>query len=105
MIYQLYFYVPETHLEQVKDSLFNAGAGGLGNYECCAWQTKGAGQFCPQQGSTPYIGTSGRIETVEEYKVEMICEAKNITQVIAALKASHPYEEPAYGIIKLESFS
>jgi len=105
MIYQLCFYVPETHLEQVKDSLFKAGAGKLGNYECCAWQTKGSGQFCPQQGSTPYLGSFGKIETVEEYKVEMICDAENIQQVITALKTNHPYEKPAYGIIKLESFS
>jgi len=105
MIYQLSFYVPETHLEQVKDSLFKAGAGKLGNYECCAWQAKGTGQFCPQQGSTPYLGSFGKIETVEEYKVEMICDAKNIQKVIAALKASHPYEEPAYIVTKLENFS
>jgi len=105
MIYQLYFYVPETHLEQVKNSLFKAGAGKLGDYEYCAWQTKGIGQFCPQQGSIPYIGSTGKVETIEEYKVEMICDAKNVQQVITALKASHPYEEPAYGVIELENFS
>ncbi len=105
MIYQLGFYVPETHLEQVKDSLFKAGAGKLGNYERCAWQTKGIGQFCPQQGSTPYLGSSGKIERVEEYKVEMICDAKYIKPVITALKTSHPYEETAYSVTKLENFS
>jgi hypothetical protein len=96
IIYQISFYVPESHLEQVKESLFKAGAGRLGNYERCAWQTKGMGQFCPKQGSIPYLGKSGILETVEEYKVEMICAEEHIKEVIAALKESHPYEEPAF---------
>lgn len=101
--YQLCFYVPETHLEQVKASLFQAGAGKLGNYEQAAWQTKGQGQFCPCQGSNPYMGAIGKLETVAEYKVEMICAAQCIQPVIAALKTSHPYEEPAYSVVKLET--
>ncbi len=100
-IYQFTFYVPPTHLEQVKESLFQAGAGRLGNYEQVAWQTKGTGQFCPKKGSKPYLGETGKLETVEEYKVEMICAEKYIKPVIAALRKSHPYEEPAFSIIKL----
>ena len=102
-IYQISFYVPETHVEHVKEELFNAGAGRLGNYERVAWQTKGTGQFCPTKGSNPYLGKSGTLETVEEYKVEMICAEEHIKQVIAALKASHPYEEPAYSVIRCET--
>jgi len=102
MIYQLSFYVPETHLEQVKESLFKAGAGQFNNYKQVAWQTKGLGQFCPTEGSDPYLGKTGKLEKVAEYKVEMICAEQYIKPVIAALKASHPYEEPAYNIIKLE---
>lgn len=102
-IYQLSFYVPESHLDQVKTSLFTAGAGKLGNYDCVAWQTKGQGQFRPQQGSKPYVGETGKIEQVNEYRVEMLCDAKHLEQVILALKASHPYEEPAYNIVKLEN--
>lgn len=101
-LYQLSFYVPNSHLESVKTALFQAGAGKLGNYNCCAWQTKGTGQFRPQAGSKPFIGKPDQIEKVDEYKVEMLCDAENVTQVITALKASHPYEEPAYNIIKLE---
>lgn len=104
MNYQLSFYVPETHAEQVKASLFKAGAGRLGNYERVAWQTEGIGQFCPTEGSDPYLGATGKLEKVAEYKVEMICKEQYIKPVIAALKASHPYEEPAYSIIKLENF-
>jgi hypothetical protein len=103
MIYQLSFYVPESHLEQVKKSLFKAGAGKFNNYDQVAWQTKGIGQFCPQAGSTPYLGETGKLEKVDEYKVEMICKEQYIKPVIAALKASHPYEEPAYNVIELEN--
>ena len=95
-LYQLSFYVPESHLELVKDSLFKAGAGKLGNYDCVAWQTLGTGQFRPQVGSKPFLGESGKIEKVAEYKVEMVCDAEHIAQAISALKANHPYEEPAY---------
>jgi hypothetical protein len=101
IIYQISFYVPETHLEQVKESLFKAGAGRLGNYERAAWQTKGMGQFCPKQGSIPYLGTTGKLETAEEYKVEMICAEEHIKEAIAALKKNHPYEEPAFAVTRL----
>ena len=102
-IYQVGFYVPKIHLEQVKEKLFAAGAGRLGNYERVAWQTKGIGQFCPKKGSDPYLGKTGKLKTVAEYKVEMICAEKHIKQVIAALKESHPYEEPAYSVIRCET--
>ena len=100
-IYHIYFYVPETHLQQVKEAMFAAGAGKIGDYERCAWQTKGQGQFCPCEGSDPYLGKKGDLETVAEYKVEMVCNEKDINEVIAALKNSHPYEEPAYGVIEI----
>lgn len=103
-IYLICFYVPESHLEQVKNSLFQAGAGNLGNYSCCCWQTKGIGQYRPEEGSNPYLGKLSQTETVEEYKVELICTETNITQVVAALKANHPYETPAYQVIKIDDF-
>lgn len=103
-IYSLSFYVPETHLEQVKKNLFKAGAGRFKNYEDCCWQIKGLGQFRPKKKSKPFIGNAGNLSSVIEYKVEMICETKYLKAVISALKDSHPYEEPAYQIIKLENF-
>ncbi len=93
---QLSFFVPPSHLESVKQALFDAGAGRVGDYECCAWQTLGQGQFRPLQGSDPYIGKTGELARVDEYKVELVCEDTVFTQVVAALKAAHPYEEPAY---------
>jgi len=103
-MYQIRFYVPETHLEEVKNSLFVAGAGKIGNYSCCSWQTKGEGQFLAQAGSKPYLGEIDKIERVTEYKVELVCDKKHIKKAIAALKSSHPYEQPAYGVIKLADF-
>jgi structural hemagglutinin/hemolysin toxin protein RtxA len=102
--YQLYYYVPETHLEATKAAIFAAGAGTIGNYSQCAWETKGTGQFCPAAGSNPYLGATGIIEKVVEYKVETICSSDCLIAVLAALKAVHPYEQPAFGYVKLESF-
>ncbi len=95
-ILKIEFYVPETHLEKVKSAVFSAGAGRIGNYDCCSWQTAGTGQFRPCKGSKPFIGKKDRIETVQEYKVELVCDSKHINRVVEALKKSHPYETPAY---------
>ena len=97
-MYQIVFYVPETHLELVKVALFEAGAGKIGNYDSCAWQTLGQGQFRPLEGSAPYIGQSGQVEQVAEYKVELVCEEGVLKTAIAAMLAAHPYEEPAYSV-------
>lgn len=100
-MYQISFYVPESHLEVVKESMFAAGAGRVGEYDCCAWQCKGCGQFRPLAGSKPFLGKLGEIEKVIEYKVELVCVSENLQAVIAALKSSHPYETPAYAVVQL----
>ena len=97
------FYVPESHLEKVKSAMFAAGAGHIGDYDSCAWQTRGQGQYRPLEGSSPYHGQTGKVEKVEEYKVEMVCIPDLVEAVIAALKKSHPYEEVAYTVIRPES--
>ncbi len=101
--YQISFYVPKTHCDKVKQAMFDAGAGKLGAYDCCAWQTAGHGQFRPLQGSSPFLGKTGKLEIVDEFKVEMRCDQKNLQAAIEALKNSHPYEVPAYSVIKLEN--
>ena len=83
--------------------MFEAGAGRVGNYDCCAWQTRGEGQFRPLDGSTPFLGNQGQIETVIEYKLELVCEEPCLKAVIAALKRAHPYEEVAYTTIRTET--
>ena len=101
---KLNFLVPESHLEIVKQALFGAGAGKIGNYDSCCWQTLGTGQFRALSGSDPFIGEEGREEQVLEYKVELVCAEDCLRQAIAALKGAHPYEEPAIDVIKLEDY-
>lgn len=96
-----YYYVPRSHLELTKQAIFSAGAGIMGNYSCCAWQTKGTGQFKPGLGSDAYIGKIDKVCKVSEYKVETVCLSSKIKKVIKALKNSHPYEHPAFGALKL----
>ena len=103
-MYKLCFYVPENATDLVKNALFEAGAGKIGNYDCCCWQTLGTGQFRPLDNSNPTIGEIGLIESVAEFKVEMVCEDKYIKVAIKALKKAHPYEEPAYDVCKMEDF-
>jgi len=100
-MYQISFYVPEAQCDQVKQAMFTAGAGVVGNYQECAWQTLGEGQFRPLEGSQAFIGEINKLEKLTEYKVEMICQSNRIKQVIEALKESHPYEEPANSVLKL----
>ncbi len=102
-MYKICFYVPTSHLEEVKNAMFTNGAGKIGHYSCCAWQILGEGQFMPLSGSHAYLGEENKLEKLEEYKVEMVCDSKYIEKVVAALKKAHPYEEPAYQIIRLEA--
>lgn len=96
------FFVPSSHVEAVKQAMFNAGAGKIGDYDSCCWQTLGTGQFRPLSGSQPFIGEAGgEIETVEEYKVEMVCERDKLQAALNAMRQAHPYEEPAYDLIAL----
>ncbi len=95
----LVFYVPQTHLQQVKDAVFASGAGTLGNYSHCSWEIKGEGQFLPMNGADPVIGSVGNLEKVEEYRVEMVVQDELVSSVVQALKESHPYETPAYHLI------
>lgn len=100
--YKLSVYVPEAALAAVKDAVFAAGAGRQGAYDSCCWQVRGEGQFRPLAGSDPHIGSLGRVEQVAEYRVEMLCPGDRITQVVAALRKAHPYEEPAFDLVRLE---
>jgi hypothetical protein len=103
-MYKICVFVPETAVEQVKQAMFKAGAGKIGDYDSCCWQTSGQGQFRPLEGSSPFIGEQNRTETVDEFRVEMVCEDELVKNVVAAMKKNHPYEEPAYDVWKLEDF-
>ena len=100
-MYKLCAYVPENSVEKVKQALFDAGAGRIGNYDSCCWQTTGTGQFRPLKNSNPSIGTLNEIEHVAEIKIELVCANSLIKQAIRALRESHPYEEPAFDVWEL----
>ena len=103
-MYKLVFFVPDEFAEQVKEAIFATGAGQIGNYADCCWQTSGSGQFRPLAGSDPFIGRCGETERVSEQRIEMVCEDDLIRAAVAALRKAHPYEEPAYDVWRLESF-
>jgi len=103
-MYKLSFFVPDSHVDRVKSAVFAAGGGRIGDYDHCAWQVKGLGQFRPLNGSQPFIGQTGQVEQVEEWKVELVVANELIRLVVAALKQSHPYETPAYEVWRLEDF-
>jgi hypothetical protein len=100
-MYVLTVYIPTPYLEQVKEAIFAAGGGRYAHYDRCSWQTLGDGQFRPLEGSHPFIGSFGKEEHVPEYRVEMICEDGRIAAVAAALRAAHPYEEPAFRFTRM----
>jgi hypothetical protein len=100
-MYSLCFYVPEPALETVKAAVFAAGAGHFGNYDRCCWQGLGQSQFRPLPGSRPAVGNHGELEIVAEYRVEMVCSADCIADAVRAMKASHPYEEPAWHVVEI----
>lgn len=100
-MYKLCVFIPEDHLEKVKAAMFEAGAGKIGDYDHCCWQTLGTGQFRPLAGSQPFLGESGQLEHIEEYKVELVVADELIHDVIRAMKQAHPYEEPAYDAWRL----
>ena len=101
-MYKICVYVPENSVEKVKKALFDAGAGRVGNYDSCCWQTAGTGQFRPLENSNPAIGSVNKYEQVKELKIELVCEDDYVKAAIQAVKQSHPYEEPAYDVWKLE---
>lgn len=103
-MYTLFFFVPDSHLESVKEAVFAVGAGAIGNYQNCCWQVQGQGQFKPMSGSQPFTGEHGQLKKVQEWRVELVVEAKHIKSAVAALKAAHPYEEVAYGVYALLDF-
>lgn len=94
-------YVPVRHADAVREALFGAGAGSVGSYSHCGWSVPGTGQFLPLEGASPTIGDVGSIERVAEERVEVVAPAGLRGAVLAAMRAAHPYEEPAFGVFTL----
>jgi hypothetical protein len=98
---KLVVFVPESALEPVRDALFEAGAGRIGDYERCSWYTAGTGTFLGGADADPSIGERGREERVPELRLETVFPAERQREVVAALRAAHPYEEPAFDVYEL----
>lgn len=98
---KLVVFVPREALDTVRDALFEAGAGRIGNYERCSWYTQGTGTFLAREGSSPALGEVGREQRVAELRLETVFPAERQEEVVAALRKAHPYEEPAFDIYAL----
>jgi dinuclear metal center YbgI/SA1388 family protein len=102
-ILKLVTFVPGSHLEKVRDAIFDAGAGVIGNYDQCSFSTKGQGSFRGNEKTLPFVGEKGKIHFEEEIRLETILLSHLKEKVISALLESHPYEEVAYDIYSLEN--
>ncbi|MDH6246039.1 Nif3-like dinuclear metal center hexameric protein [Mycobacterium sp. OTB74] len=94
-------FVPSSDARAVREALFSAGGGQIGDYSHCSWTTSGVGQFLPHEGAAPTIGEVGAVKQVAEERVEVIAPAQLRAAVLAAMRAAHPYEEPAFDVLTL----
>ena len=99
--YKIVVFVPKENLDAVRSAMAEAGAGVIGNYAYCSFTTPGTGTFFGGEGADPAAGTAGRLERVPELRLEMLVPAEKAEAVVAAMKAAHPYEEPAYDVYQL----
>ena len=100
---KLFAFVPAEHVESVRNAIFNAGGGHIGNYSECSFTNQGEGSFKPETGSNPFLGTIGKRHTEQEMKLEVIFPNWLETTIINAMKNAHPYEEVAYDIVQLSN--
>lgn len=98
---KLVVFVPASALDRVRSALFDAGAGRIGEYERCSWYAEGTGTFLGGDASAPTVGQRGREERVPELRLETVYPAEREAEVVGALRAAHPYEEPAFDLYVL----
>ncbi len=96
-------YVPLTHAEAVRMAIGGVGGGKLGKYSFCSFSVRGIGRFKPEEGAQPHIGTVGKLEEVEEERIEVTCDRSLVDAVVAVINKAHPYEEVALDIYELVS--
>jgi len=94
-------FVPLDYGDDIRKALANAGAGHIGNYDFCSFSVKGVGRFRPLEGTKPFIGQQGKIEKIEEERIETVCSVEILDKVLDAVKKVHPYEEPAIDVYPL----
>jgi dinuclear metal center YbgI/SA1388 family protein len=99
--YKLVTFVPSEHADAVSRAVFDAGAGRIGKYSACSFRVAGIGTFFGEQGTSPAVGESGRLEQAPELRLETVVPVGRVGAVVRALRAAHPYEEPAYDLVVL----
>ena len=99
--YKIVVYVPESHGDALREAMATAGAGVIGNYTHCTFTVKGTGRFKPNKEANPTIGEVGKIVEIEEERIEAVCSEEKLEAVLKAIRAVHPYEEPATDVYLL----
>jgi hypothetical protein len=98
---KLVVFVPREALDPLREALFAAGAGRIGDYERCSWYTEGTGTFLGGAGTSPDVGQAGREQRVAELRLETVFPEERHAEVLEALRRAHPYEEPAFDVYPL----
>ncbi len=98
---KIVIFVPSSHADTIRQAMGDAGAGVIGNYTHCTFSTKGIGNYLPGEVARPFIGSVGKFESVEEERIEMVCNREKAKKVIEEMKKTHPYEEVAFDIYPL----
>jgi hypothetical protein len=98
---KLVVFIPADALDEVRDAVFAAGAGRIGDYERCSWYTEGTGTFFGDESTSPTVGERGREERVPELRLETVYPVEREADVVRALRRAHPYEEPAFDLYVL----
>lgn len=100
---KLVVFVPEKNADEVRQALGEAGAGKIGEYSFCSYSLKGVGRFKPSDNANPHIGSAGKLEEVDEERIEVACEKEQAADIIKVIKAVHPYEEVVIDIYPMLS--
>ncbi|CCD88398.1 conserved protein of unknown function [Bradyrhizobium sp. ORS 285] len=100
--YKIVVYVPTADADALRSAMGEAGAGRIGNYDYCSFTVTGTGRFRPLVGANPTIGAVGRLEAVAEDRIETVCAEERLKPVLKAIRAAHPYEEPAIDVYPIE---
>lgn len=98
---KIFVTVPLENVEKVRTAVCKAGGGVIGNYSFCTSSTKSVGTFLPNEKANPHIGKRGKLEFVQEEKLEFVCDVAKVKDALFALREAHPYEEPAIDIVPL----
>lgn len=103
-MYHVIILAPEDKADEIRQAAADAGAGKIGNYDSCSFSTKVTGRFRALEGADPSVGSIGELEEVQEEKIEMVVSEDAISDVLKAVRETHPYEEPAIHVLKMADY-